>query len=266
MCTPDIKDFIFHLYKETTKIVNNDLIGFYLHGSAAMGGFNPNSSDIDLLAVTNNPMAVRTKRELAQVFLKYSTSPFPVEISFLNTGQLKVWQHPCPFDFHYSEFWRGRYESDLVNGTAHFLNGNILTDADLAAHITILHHRGVCLKGRQITEVFPLVPRSNYLSSIVGDFEDCLGRIEENPIYCILNLIRVFWYVKEGMISSKREAGEWGILTFPEEMQHTIKKALQCYTDKKDLYRFKKEELSLLKYYILENVQQLLNVTKENKK
>ena len=254
-CVPTIKDFTFHLQQEITKIINNDVIGFYLHGSAAIGGFNPSASDIDVVVVTNNPITGRTKRALASFFLKFSNSPFPIEISFLHKDQVKQWQHPCPFDFHYSECWRERYENDLLNGTDHFLNEKVLFDNDLAAHITILHHKGICISGRPIAEVFPTVPPEDYLSAILGDFKDCLENIEVNPVYCTLNLIRVFWYVKEGIISSKQEAGEWGISTFPEEIGGTIRKVVDCYEKGRDLPLFEKEELLVVKNYILHNVQ-----------
>lgn len=258
-CSSRIKEFILTLQKGVAEIIKDDWIGLYLHGSLAMGGFNPDRSDIDVLVVTEKRMTVETKRKLAKLFLMYSNSPFPVEVSFLNMNQLTEWQHPCPYDFHFSEFWRERYENDLVSGTYKYLNGDVNTDADLAAHIMITTTRGVCVKGRPIGEVFPLVPRSDYLSSILGDFKDCLTNIEEDPIYCTLNLIRVFWYLKEGVISSKLEAGNWGLLTFPKEMSMTINKVVECYSSEKVTYDFEKDELVLIKDYISEKVQTLLH-------
>jgi predicted nucleotidyltransferase len=258
-CPTEVINFILSIQKEITKILNDDLVGFYIHGSIAMGGFNPNISDIDLLAATNKSIAVETKRKLAKFFLNCSNSPYPVEISFMNKEQLKDWQHPCPFDFHYSEYWRERYENDLFRGTYEFLNGNVNADPDLAAHITILKNRGICVGGKPIAEVFPLVPRSDYISSIVGDFKDCLDRIEEDPVYCTLNLIRVFWYLKEGVISSKQEAGNWGLLTLPKELTITVNKVIVCYTSQSDAYKFESEELLMLKNYISNNVQKLLS-------
>lgn len=116
-CPSDIKSFIFKFKGAIKKILNEDFLGFYLHGSLAMGGFNPISSDIDVLVVTNKPMKVEKKRNLAQFFLNFSNSSHPIEISFLNKEQLMDWKHPCPFDFHYSEYWRKQYESDLLKET-----------------------------------------------------------------------------------------------------------------------------------------------------
>jgi predicted nucleotidyltransferase len=259
-CPTEVENIILSIQKEITTVLNDDLVGFYIHGSIAMGGFNPDKSDIDVLAVTNKSIAVETKRKLAKFFLNCSNSPYPVEISFMNMEQLKDWRHPCPYDFHYSEFWRERYEKDLLKGTYEFINEDINTDPDLAAHITILNNRGICVAGKPIAEVFPLVLRSDYISSIVGDFKDCLDSIEEDPIYCTLNMIRVFRYLKEGIISSKEEAGRWGLSTLPKELSNTVNKVIGCYTSKKDANEFENDELVMFRNYFSNNVQKLLSV------
>ncbi|WP_318617537.1 aminoglycoside adenylyltransferase domain-containing protein [Sporosarcina sp. YIM B06819] len=259
-CSTDIKDFVTHLLQKTKEILKDDFLGCYLHGSLAMGGFNAKSSDIDVLVITNKTMTVETKRKLAELFLNYSNMPYPVEISFVNMEHLKKWTHPCPFDFHYSEFWRARYQDDLLKGMYLHLNGELSYDADLAAHITIVNHRGISLEGPPIVEVFPLVPRSHYLASIMGDFQECLDNIEEDPVYCVLNLIRVYWYLKEGIISSKQEAGNWGLSSLPKEFNFTIQQVVNSYTGEKEIYDLEKSDLLALRIYINKNVQEIFHL------
>lgn len=258
-CTPEIKDFIFHLNKSMKEIINDNYVGFYIHGSLAMGGFNPTSSDIDVLFIAHMPITIEDKRSLARILLKFSNSPYPIEISILNKKQLMDWQHPCPFDFHYSEFWRKRYEYDLINGAYKFINENGNADTDLAAHITITNHRGICIEGEPIKEVFPLIPKTDYISSIIGDYRECLENIEKDPIYCSLNLIRVYWYLKEEVISSKIEAGNWGLESLPKELRSTVSKVIENYVGEKKTDLFKKEELISLRNYISKRVKDILN-------
>ncbi|QDP41144.1 aminoglycoside adenylyltransferase domain-containing protein [Radiobacillus deserti] len=252
-CPKEIHTFVYHLINGIMDITD-DCIGFYLHGSLAMGGFNPTRSDIDILVVTNKSMSVHTKRKLATLFLMQSNSPYPVEISFLNENQLVKWVHPCPFEFHYSEFWRERYEQELLHNTKKDLNNAIQTDGDLAAHIMIMNERGVCLMGKPINEVFPVVPQSDYLSSILSDYKDCVKNMEEDPVYSILNMIRVYRYLKEGKISSKQEAGIWALSSFPKELSETIKKVMACYSDEKDIYSFTRNELKQIENYLSEKI------------
>ena len=147
----------------------------------------------------------------------------------------------------------------MATGTYRYLNNQIKPDPDLSAHIKITTNRGVCIEGKPISEVFPYVPRSHYISSIMEDFEECLENIEKDPIYCTLNLIRVLWYLEEGVIASKEEAGKWGIISLPKEMKSTIQKVSYNYSNTDKTYYLEKSELRLVKNYIAGNVQALLN-------
>ncbi|KIY22067.1 hypothetical protein UB32_10385 [Mesobacillus subterraneus] len=242
----------------TKEVVQDNFTGFYIHGSLAMGGFNPNRSDIDILIVTEAPLKIETKRRLALLFLAHSNKPFPVEVSCVNREQLKSFEHPCPFDFHYSEFWRERYEEDLKLKTYEFLNGEIKKDPDLAAHITIINHRGICIEGKSIVEVFPLIPQSFYKTSIIGDFNECLEYIFEEPVYCTLNLIRVYLYLSEGIISSKQEAGNWGLSSLPIEMFVSLQKVMYNYSHKQGTYQLEENELLFIRNYFANKVRGLL--------
>jgi predicted nucleotidyltransferase len=242
-----ITNFVYQLQKETTHILNGNVIGFYLHGSLAMGGFNQAKSDIDVLVVTKHALTSNTRKRLAMFLLTHSNSPYPIEISFLHEDQLLNWQHPCPFDFHYSEYWRKHYEEKVLNDSSAF-NHEMLTDPDLAAHITIINHRGICLEGREISDVFPVIPPSDYISSIIGDYVECLENIVQDPVYCILNMIRVYRYLLEDVISSKEEAGEWGLNTLPQK--ETILKVVKCYQNISKTHDFSNDELYAIRDYL----------------
>src|SRR5688572_5990952 len=115
-CPADVKAQIEYLIGSFRRELDDNLIGVYLHGSLATGCFNPLRSDIDILVVTRQKMTVETKRELARLLLEISRQPAPIEISFLTFDDLHPWRHPTPYDFHYSEDWREKFESAPVDG------------------------------------------------------------------------------------------------------------------------------------------------------
>lgn len=250
----EVKTFVYHLLDRTKNIVDDNLVGFYIHGSLAMGGFNPKSSDIDILVVTTTPVSIERKKLLTKMFLKSSNHPFPVEVSFLNEGQLKEWEYPTPFDFHYSEYWRSNYEEEIA-----FVSGMPMKDADLAAHIMITNYCGICVWGRPIDKVFPTVPKADYLSSILTDYEDCLTNITLNPIYCTLNLIRVYWYLKENKISSKEEAGKWGLSHLPQEFNSTIQQVVAAYASEEQNLTIESTHLLQIRDYLKREVEESLS-------
>ena len=45
------------------EILKDDLTGIYLHGSAVMGCFNPEKSDIDMIIVVRKPLLDSVKKE-----------------------------------------------------------------------------------------------------------------------------------------------------------------------------------------------------------
>ncbi|WP_226658257.1 aminoglycoside adenylyltransferase domain-containing protein [Guptibacillus hwajinpoensis] len=257
-CSSEVAEFVKQLVLKTKKILGSHYIGFYLHGSLAVGGFNSKQSDLDFLVITKKGVTVQTKKELAQLYLSASSKPYPIEMSLLREKYLRIWEHPSSYDFHFSEFWRERYERDLKTNGSEYINAQVHKDPDLAAHITITTERGICIDGRPIERTFPKVPREHYISSILGDFEECVEGMASNPIYSILNTIRVYWYLKDGVISSKKEAGIWGLDSLPIELKFTVEKAIHCYLDGERPYEFNREELLPFTHYITKEVRAYL--------
>ena len=210
-------------------MLGSDLTGIYMHGSLAIGCFNPQRSDIDLLVVTQKGMIVETKRDVAYYLLKSSLSPGPIEISFLVQKDIYPFRHPLPYDLHYSESWRERYTRAIADGTWWTWNVEKKADSDLAAHITITRARGICLSGKPIQEVFPSVPPAMFAASILGDFDDTNAKRQYMPVYFTLNACRVLAYLREGHIYSKDEGGAWALQTLPTEWHGVVKQALETY-------------------------------------
>lgn len=249
-----IESFVYNIQ---SNIVNN-LIGIYLHGSLAMECFNLDHSDIDLLVVVKNEMSLNTKYKLAISILKLSNCPSPLEISFLTEQDLSPWRHPTPFDLHYSEMWREQYEKDVTNNTWQQWNEKRHKDPDLAAHVTIALNRGICLYGQPIRNAFPSVPAEDYMASILYDIEDASDDILENPVYIILNLCRVYWYLLDGRICSKDEAGDWAADFLPEEFRSVALQALEIYRGHENDRKFDKHKLVKFVKYINAKIEVLL--------
>src|SRR4051794_1361521 len=93
-CGEETNRQLDELLSSLSTILSDNLLGVYLHGSLAMGCFNPQRSDIDVLVLTHKRLEVETKRDLMQAMLSLSLRPSPIEISFLNKIDLFPWTHP----------------------------------------------------------------------------------------------------------------------------------------------------------------------------
>ena len=51
----ELDEYVVEVGRRLSTAVGEDLVGVYLHGSAAMGAFVPSRSDVDILAVTEPP-------------------------------------------------------------------------------------------------------------------------------------------------------------------------------------------------------------------
>nr|WP_275577015.1 DUF4111 domain-containing protein [Thalassobacillus pellis] len=132
-----------------------------------------------------------------------------------------------------------------------------LRDADLAAHLTIIKNRGITLLGEPISKVFPSISPAHYLDSIMRDYNECVDNITKDPVYCTLNIIRVYCYLKEGAIFSKTEGGKWGLANLPEKFHSAIRNVLRKYQYNDTKSRLNLSGLRELRDYIQCQVEKL---------
>lgn len=215
------------LTESSSRIFENNLVGIYLHGSMAMGCFNPKKSDIDLLIVIENAITELQKKNFMDVIvaLNDNTTEKGIEMSIVRREHCKKVVYPTPFDLHFSNMHLNWYKTNPMEYIEK-MNG---TDPDLVAHFVIIKNRGIVLCGGKINDVFGEIPSEAYLDSIKNDIMGAEDEITDNPIYIVLNLCRVLAYVQDRQVLSKKEGGEWGIKNIDSKFQGVLKEALACY-------------------------------------
>jgi hypothetical protein len=228
-CPPSVHAQVQRVCEQTQTLLDQTLVGIYLHGSLALGCFNVELSDFDLLIVTRQRIPVEIKRQLMGSFLQISQAPCPLELSVLVFSEMHPFQHPLPFDLHYSEFWRQRVQEDLTTGVWRQWNATTHCDPDLAAHLTVARHRGLTLVGQPAAEVLPLVPSQDYLSSLLSDYQDARPVRQQKPVYFILNACRIHAYLSQQRICSKDEGGRYGLEVLPAFFHPFLQRALDLY-------------------------------------
>jgi streptomycin 3"-adenylyltransferase len=236
-CPADLRRQVGRLLAGFQAVLGENLLGVYLHGSLAMGCFNPLRSDLDLLAVTAEPMAAAARRDLAEFLLAVSRQPAPVEISFLTRDDLDPWRFPTPYDFHYGEDWRPDVTAALATGDWTRWDAQPRCDPDLAGHITVTRQRGICLAGLPISVAFPAVPPADYQASILADVLDAhfgLASDLSHPVYVILNACRTLAFLRTRQVMSKDEGGVWALAALPEPLRPGAAALLDAYRRRGD--------------------------------
>lgn len=215
--------------KRSQEILKDNLVGIYLHGSAVMGCYNPEKSDLDLIVVVKESMTEAVKRSFMDMVVELnSKGPSKgIEMSIVKKSVCKPFVYPTPFELHFSVAHIDWYRKDLDD----YISKMKGEDKDLAAHFTIITHRGKCLYGASIKDTFAEVPTQDYIDSIWNDIVDAEEEIIDNPMYLILNLARVHAYLKDGLVLSKKEGGEWALNNVPERYHSLIQEAMNEYAD-----------------------------------
>ena len=246
-----VKENLDAFVESCCNILKTNLVGVYLHGSLAMGCFNSESSDIDILIVVDKDISFAEKRKLIDIVLEMPNRGInnDFEISVMLEEDTKHFKYPTPFLLHYSSLYKERYIND-----SEFTCGDGV-DPDLASHITILTNRGFCLFGKPINEVFERIHKKYYIDSIINDIKSAKDGIGDSPVYYVLNLCRFLYFLREGAVSSKMEGGEWGFANLPILFRDTIKTALLGYQDKRSIQQLEQSKLVEFAEFMLKEIE-----------
>ena len=200
------------------------VLGVYVHGSLALGSFSPARSDLDVLAVVDEALDTDAKLLVADLLLRVSCAPYPIELHVLTRAQLRTWRHPSPFELHYGEGHREGFALDPLDRLATMS----ATDADLAAHLTVARKAGIALVGPPPADVFPEVPFDDYREALGTDLE--WARTVRSALYGILSPCRVWATLATGEVHSKTSGASWALDRLPEDMRPLVQAALTSYT------------------------------------
>lgn len=247
----NISDFLNHALGE-------NLIGTYLHGSLCLGSFQPSHSDLDMIVITKQPLTAPQRLHLMNGFLALHKKPSPIEISILCYSDLNPWRHPTPYEFHFSEYWRPKFEViSSENDLAFWDIKEVYTDGDIACHVTLINQSGICIYGRAISEIFPVVPEKDFWDSIFWGIEYFSKLDGELLTTGILTLLRIWSYKENKAIYSKAQAGEWAVGLVPSEYRDIIENLVDVYNDKAKKKDFSEADLNNLRHYVINQIKEI---------
>lgn len=242
------EDLLARFVEMSKEILEDNLIGIYLHGSLAMNCFNSEKSDLDLIIVVNSDISMGAKLDYLENVLKLNEeAPAKgIELSVVKREFCRPFVYPTPYELHFSN----TYLDWIKERPKEYIENVQGTDRDLAAHFTIINNYGIVLYGEAIKDVFGKVTRENYIDSIWYDVENAEEDIVTNPMYVTLNLCRVLAYLEKDLVLSKKAGGQWGIENLPEEHKDTVRYALRCYGTDEDMDSDLEKVKSFARYMI----------------
>lgn len=172
----------------------------YLHGSAVLGGWLPERSDVDVLFVTEDDVSRQEVTAVGAV-LAAAEAGCPgqgLECSVVTVGQAGRPREPWPFLLHVAR-GRGGARTRIVDG------GGRPGDPDLLMHYAVCRAAGRPVRGPAPAELIGSVPRPVILGYLAGELH--WGIEHGSEAYAVLNACRAQVFLADGRIMSKIAGG-----------------------------------------------------------
>jgi streptomycin 3"-adenylyltransferase len=173
----------------------------YLHGSAALGGWVPGRSDVDMLLVAADGISSAAVTRMGEVLREGADRcPGPeLECSVVTVAQARQPRPPWPFVLHVAA---GPGKPGRIVRPGSGSPG----DSDLLMHYAVCRAAGWPVCGPPPQDLIGVVPRRAVLDYLAGE----LGwGIEHAPqAYAVLNACRAMIYLTDHKIVSKIMGGE----------------------------------------------------------
>jgi hypothetical protein len=204
---PSINEVLSSLSGSINDILRENLIGLYLFGSLTYGDFNLDSSDIDLIAITNeqlNPHELKLIKQLHKnIGDQYPVWRDRLECSYTSIEMFKNIlppKEPRPY------FGGGIFYDEAPYGNEWIINNYLL------------YQYGIPLIGQDFNELTNPIDTLEVQKACIRDlFQEWEPKMSDfewldnshYQSYLVLNLCRILYTVTEGITGSKKVSAEW---------------------------------------------------------
>jgi predicted nucleotidyltransferase len=209
----NINNLLSSLSSNIQQVLGKDLVGLYLYGSATAGDFDPDLSDIDLLAALQTDITDKEFSELENMhddfILKYPKWKDRIEVAYLSLHGLKTFKNERsqlvvispgePLNIHYAGHdW-------LINWY-------------------VIQENGIALFGPHQSTLIPKISIDEYVAWVkkqtllwqerVNDFDEQTTR--GSAAYAVYTMCRAMYSARYGRQVSKNHAISWVKKEFPQ--------------------------------------------------
>jgi hypothetical protein len=198
-------------------------VGMLLYGSLASGDFDPHTSDIDFVIVTDGELPEQTVRELETLHARLAAGGLEwaarLEGSYIPRAALRRFDPaaaPCP----------------QINEGRFFVSGHG-TDWIIQRHI--LREHGVVLAGPPADSLIDPVTPAELRRAVLGIFHEWWEPMLADPAwlerddyraFAVLSMCRILYTLQTGTIASKPVSARWAQQAFARSHAALIEKAL----------------------------------------
>lgn len=198
--------------------------GLYLHGSIALGTFNPRSSDVDFVALTSRAAAPADFDHLRAIHQQLAAAypQWPLEGSYFRAAEIGDCQHP-------------------LSPYPHYHDNRLELSTRIDQHCVtwwMLHHHGITLKGTPAQQLALTVDFGMLIAGMKHNLNTYWRGFTTQPSrmawllsdygiqWAVLGVLRQYYTFVERDITSKTGAGDYALTRLPARWQRIIREAI----------------------------------------
>jgi aminoglycoside 9-adenylyltransferase len=208
------------------ELLDDTVVGVYLFGSAVMGGLR-RDSDVDVLAVINQPLAEAKRKKVVARLMAASgrmgdaAGARPIELTIIHLAEIVPWRYPPRSELLYGEWLR----QDFAENRAPKPEPN----PDLAIMLTQVRQSSIPLLGPEARRLIEPVPTGHLRLALAETLPALLGDLHGDERNVLLTLARMWLTAATGEIAPKDVAARWAITRLPEAWGAFLDMARRAY-------------------------------------
>jgi hypothetical protein len=185
------------------RVLGSGLVGVYLHGSAALGGWSAEHSDVDLLGVVAHQL-VRGAKRVVSARLNHPSLTCPasrgLELCLVTAAVAGGPPRRPPFELYLTT---GPWPRTDLGGTT-------ATDPGLLLQFAACRRSGLAVTGPEPVEVFAEPPRAWLLEQAAAE----LARAGRHGSFTdrVLAACRAWRFLEDDVLAARVESGRWARL------------------------------------------------------
>jgi predicted nucleotidyltransferase len=221
---PAINLILQKLLSEGRNVLGDTFYGMYLYGSLASGDFNPHTSDIDLLVVTQGRLSTEMISALEALHIQLTSSGLPwatkLEGAYMPFDVLRRYN---PNDPPFPQFNEGRFYVER-QGVDWVLQRHILREHEWIISGPALRALIDPLSPDQMRQAVQELLRTWWIAILT---DPARLQSSEYQAYAILSMCRALYTLQHGALISKPASASWALDTMGSKWLPIISEAMQ---------------------------------------
>lgn len=225
-----VREILHTLHTGIQEALHDNLVGVYLRGSLALGGFDPMTSDIDFLVATKAPITDKEYSKLSECHSEIAKS------SNVYSNELEGAYIDCDSLTRYQEGkWYPTVERKGVLQWSKHQHNWILERWTVREH-------AIVLSGPDPKTLIEPIAETELRSAVtvrLNDWADWADKSEDpawhlplsHKAYVVETMCRAMYTLTNGRLCSKEDAVSWALTVFPEPWCSLVKSSQAWRTD-----------------------------------